>query len=355
MALRRQGLSQRRKAVGFTQESLAEHLGVERSTVVRWEAGDTEPLPSIRPKVARALHVSIDQLTELLTGPETAGTTRALSADNEVTIPMLLPEVRSEVLPGRTESGRPVAADADLKTAIAFCAVLSTLSRLPVSTAHPANTDTAGMNLRPDTPATTTGGAGGRGGSASPKSAQTGAPPRSSLTAVPLDVEPADIQRRRVRSRRCKRFAAAGVVALAFAAGAASVPFITSYSGSILPAAAGNPTAAAPVAANPDHRSRSKDSTGAVDTAPVAAPNNSADGPAPPATAAIPAPPTIRSDNRTTSRSKSRTSTTPSSPRIPAIPAEAAAWSRMARLSASDQRMTQQRMAQLWRQALQRP
>ena len=81
MALRRQGLSQRRKAVGLTQESLAGQLGVERSTVVRWEAGDTEPLPWIRPKLARALHVSIDQLAELLTTSENADTTRAPSAD----------------------------------------------------------------------------------------------------------------------------------------------------------------------------------------------------------------------------------------------------------------------------------
>jgi len=70
MALRRHQLSQRRKAVGFSQESFAEHLGVERSTVVRWEAGDNEPLPWVRPKIARALQVSIDQLAELLTSFE---------------------------------------------------------------------------------------------------------------------------------------------------------------------------------------------------------------------------------------------------------------------------------------------
>ncbi|MGH3839378.1 MAG: helix-turn-helix transcriptional regulator, partial [Pseudonocardiaceae bacterium] len=73
MAPRRQRLSQRRKTVGLTQESLAQRLGVERSTVVRWEAGDTKPLPSIRPKVARALRVSTDQLAELLSESENAG------------------------------------------------------------------------------------------------------------------------------------------------------------------------------------------------------------------------------------------------------------------------------------------
>lgn len=67
MGFRRHGLAQRRRAVGFTQESFAECLGIDRSTIVRWEAGDTEPLPWLRPKIARSLRVSIDQLDQLLT------------------------------------------------------------------------------------------------------------------------------------------------------------------------------------------------------------------------------------------------------------------------------------------------
>ena len=69
MAPRRQRLAQRRKAVGFTQEVLAERLGVERSTVVRWvrwEAGDTEPSPWRRPKIAYLLQVSLNHLEGLL-------------------------------------------------------------------------------------------------------------------------------------------------------------------------------------------------------------------------------------------------------------------------------------------------
>jgi tetratricopeptide (TPR) repeat protein/DNA-binding XRE family transcriptional regulator len=65
-AARRERLAQRRKALGLTQEVLAGLLGVERSTVVRWERGETEPLPWIRPKLARALRVSADRLEELL-------------------------------------------------------------------------------------------------------------------------------------------------------------------------------------------------------------------------------------------------------------------------------------------------
>lgn len=62
-------LARSRKAAGYTQEALAELLGVDRSTVVRWEAGKHEPLPYIRPKMARLLSVSSDELTELLCHP----------------------------------------------------------------------------------------------------------------------------------------------------------------------------------------------------------------------------------------------------------------------------------------------
>jgi tetratricopeptide (TPR) repeat protein/transcriptional regulator with XRE-family HTH domain len=63
---KRQRLAQRRKALGLTQEALAALLDVERSTVVRWERGETEPLPSIRPKLAETLRVSADRLDDLL-------------------------------------------------------------------------------------------------------------------------------------------------------------------------------------------------------------------------------------------------------------------------------------------------
>lgn len=66
MPVKRGRLAARRKAVGFSQEQLAERAGVDRSTVVRWESGETEPQPWIRPRLARVLQVSIDQLDELL-------------------------------------------------------------------------------------------------------------------------------------------------------------------------------------------------------------------------------------------------------------------------------------------------
>ena len=52
-AAKRGPLARRRKAVGLTQEQLAERLGVERTTVVRWERGQTAPLPWLRPRLPR--------------------------------------------------------------------------------------------------------------------------------------------------------------------------------------------------------------------------------------------------------------------------------------------------------------
>jgi tetratricopeptide (TPR) repeat protein/transcriptional regulator with XRE-family HTH domain len=72
-AARRQRLIQRRKALGLTQEALAELLAVGRSTVVRWERGESEPLPSIRPRLARALKVSAEVLESLLTADDRRG------------------------------------------------------------------------------------------------------------------------------------------------------------------------------------------------------------------------------------------------------------------------------------------
>ncbi|GAB3815098.1 helix-turn-helix transcriptional regulator [Micromonospora zhanjiangensis] len=66
MALKRYRLSQRRKALGYSQERFAERLGVDRSTVTRWESAETDPQPWHRTTIAAALSVSLDQLDEIL-------------------------------------------------------------------------------------------------------------------------------------------------------------------------------------------------------------------------------------------------------------------------------------------------
>ncbi|MFE0590530.1 helix-turn-helix transcriptional regulator [Micromonospora echinospora] len=63
---RRHRLAQRRKAIGLSQERLAESLGVDRSTVVRWERAETDPQPWHRPRLATALRLSIEELADLL-------------------------------------------------------------------------------------------------------------------------------------------------------------------------------------------------------------------------------------------------------------------------------------------------
>jgi DNA-binding XRE family transcriptional regulator len=66
MAGKRHRLVSTRKAAGFSQERLAEVVGVERSTVMRWERGETCPQPWARPRLARALGISDQSLSELL-------------------------------------------------------------------------------------------------------------------------------------------------------------------------------------------------------------------------------------------------------------------------------------------------
>jgi transcriptional regulator with XRE-family HTH domain len=66
MPIRRVRFATRRRVVGFSQDRLAERLKIDRSTVARWESGETEPQPWLRPRLARVLEVSVDQLDELL-------------------------------------------------------------------------------------------------------------------------------------------------------------------------------------------------------------------------------------------------------------------------------------------------
>jgi transcriptional regulator with XRE-family HTH domain len=61
-------LAQARKAAGLTQEDLAYRVGVDRTTVGRWESGETEPQPWHRRKIAEQLGVTSAQLDEMLVG-----------------------------------------------------------------------------------------------------------------------------------------------------------------------------------------------------------------------------------------------------------------------------------------------
>jgi transcriptional regulator with XRE-family HTH domain len=68
MAGKRHRLAARRRLLGFTQESLAERLGVDASTVKRWESGRTGggPQPWVRRGLAECLEISLEELEALL-------------------------------------------------------------------------------------------------------------------------------------------------------------------------------------------------------------------------------------------------------------------------------------------------
>jgi DNA-binding XRE family transcriptional regulator len=83
VAGKRRALAERRRVVGYTQERLAELLDVERSTVVRWEASETTPQPWCRPKLAKALDVSVDELDTMLTEGQSEGTGDELPVEAE--------------------------------------------------------------------------------------------------------------------------------------------------------------------------------------------------------------------------------------------------------------------------------
>jgi transcriptional regulator with XRE-family HTH domain len=78
MATPRKGLAARRGARGFSQERLAELLGVTSGTVGRWERGESTPEPLMQPRLAKQLGVTVNELIDLLHPPVhvSAGGTR---------------------------------------------------------------------------------------------------------------------------------------------------------------------------------------------------------------------------------------------------------------------------------------
>jgi DNA-binding XRE family transcriptional regulator len=70
---RRVKLRAARAAAGYTQEDLAAALYLDRTTVVRWEAGRHTPLPYLWPKLAKLLGVSKERLQELFADEELPG------------------------------------------------------------------------------------------------------------------------------------------------------------------------------------------------------------------------------------------------------------------------------------------
>lgn len=66
MKAKRHAFAKRREICGHSQETLARVIGVEPTTVGRWERGETSPQPWLRPKLANTLAMSLEELDCML-------------------------------------------------------------------------------------------------------------------------------------------------------------------------------------------------------------------------------------------------------------------------------------------------
>jgi DNA-binding XRE family transcriptional regulator len=71
---KRHALAKRRAVLGHSQETLARAIGVEPTTVGRWERGETSPQLPLWPKLADALAMSLEELDRMLAERQPART-----------------------------------------------------------------------------------------------------------------------------------------------------------------------------------------------------------------------------------------------------------------------------------------
>lgn len=114
MQIRRVELAARRKVCGLSQESLADTLKVDRTTVTRWEVGSSSPLPWVRPRLADALGVTVEELSILL--DEASPSTPQLRGDAGVRVadPSLVAAATPWTLDGGLSLLKTTAGDAVL-------------------------------------------------------------------------------------------------------------------------------------------------------------------------------------------------------------------------------------------------
>lgn len=56
------GICARRNELNLTQDDVAKKIGVDRSTVAKWETGQSFPRAELLPKLASILNCTIDEL-----------------------------------------------------------------------------------------------------------------------------------------------------------------------------------------------------------------------------------------------------------------------------------------------------
>ncbi|SCG79292.1 helix-turn-helix transcriptional regulator [Micromonospora humi] len=127
MALKRQRLCQRRKALGYSQERLADLLGVERSTVVRWENAETDPHPWHRTRIAFALGVTLEHVDDMLADVSVAKRRGQAMANRDqdhdassaaAARPELLGDLRSFLTDYLTPPARPTQTPAQVRRSV---------------------------------------------------------------------------------------------------------------------------------------------------------------------------------------------------------------------------------------------
>lgn len=73
-------LAASRLAARFTQEGLAEQLGIDRSTIGRWESGVQSPQPWQRPDLATSLRISLTELDDVMRRTRAPTETKPIAA-----------------------------------------------------------------------------------------------------------------------------------------------------------------------------------------------------------------------------------------------------------------------------------
>ncbi|MEW1753281.1 helix-turn-helix transcriptional regulator [Streptomyces angustmyceticus] len=117
------GLARRRRTLGYSQEKLAQLLGVDRTTVGRWESGRIAPQPPQRRALATALDLSLHELDALL----------------------MPPGATSKEKPGQQPSDPPNAGEPDDMIRREFLRILTVSGALAALPAEEAEALTAGV------------------------------------------------------------------------------------------------------------------------------------------------------------------------------------------------------------------
>jgi transcriptional regulator with XRE-family HTH domain len=121
-------LAARRKALGYSQETLADLLDVRAQSVARWEQGTSTPLARYRRPLAECLEMSLAQLEQMING-----TSDAAPGGNGHAVPAWLDHYTSlEQAAARLQTFEPIGLPGLLQTA-AYARAVMQASHVSVS------------------------------------------------------------------------------------------------------------------------------------------------------------------------------------------------------------------------------